>query len=90
MIFEIEIIGKKLSVRTNTGKTLINNVVFEPFSQLFEQEEVYIGFTASMNQNKKINIDDFSLAEISIMEKGELKLENSIYTAGDTISLFFQ
>ena len=89
MIFEIEIIGKKLSVRTNTGKTLINNIVFEPFSKLLEQEEVYIGITASMNQNKKITIDDFSLAEISIMEKGEFKLENDNYSAGETISLFF-
>ena len=89
MIFEIEIIGKKLSVKTNTGKTLINNLVFEPFSQLLEQEEVYIGITSTMNQNKKVNIDDFSLAEISIMEKGEIKLDNSIFTAGETISLFF-
>ena len=89
MIFEIEIIGKKLSVKTNTGKTLINNIVFEPFSKLLEQEEVYIGITSSMNQNKKVTIDDFSLAEISLMEKGEFKLDNANITAGDTISLFF-
>ena len=89
MIFEFEIIGKKLSVKTNTGKTLIEQSGFEAFSQLLEQEEVYIGITASMNLNKKITIEDFSLSEISIMEKGELELIKTDYTAGDTISLFF-
>ena len=89
MIFEIDIIGKELSVRTNTGKTLIEQSGFEAFSQLLEQEEVYIGITASMNLNKKISIEDFFLSEISVMEKGELELNKTNYTAGDTISLFF-
>ena len=88
MIFEIEIIGKKLSVKTNT-KTLIEVSVFEAFSLLLEQEEVFLGITASMNQNKKVTINDFSLSEISMMEKGELVLSNTIFTAGDTISMTF-
>ena len=89
MIFEIEIIGKKLTIKTNTGKTLIEQSGFEAFSQLFEEEEVFIGITASMNLNKKITIEDFSLSEISVMEKGELELNKTVYSAGDTISLFF-
>ena len=89
MIFEIEIIGKKLIVKTNTGKILVEVSKFEAFSQLLEQEEVFIGITASMNQNKKVNIDDFSLSEISVMEKGELVLSKSVFSAGETISLLF-
>ena len=89
MIFEIEIIGKKLSIRTNTGKSLIEGYDFEAFSQLLEQDEVFIGITASMNQNKKITINDFSLSEISVMEKGQFYGGSSNYTAGETISLYF-
>ena len=90
MIISIEIIGKKLSVWTNTGnKGIIEDLDFEPFSQLLEQDEVFIGITASMNQNKKIEINDFSLSEISIMEKGVFEGGKSNYTAGETISLFF-
>ena len=90
MTINIEIIGKKLSVRTNTGnKGIIEDFDFEPFSQLLEQDEVFIGITASMNQNKKITINDFSLSEISIMEKGDFVGGKSNYTAGETISLFF-
>ena len=88
MIFEIEIIGKKLSVKAN-AKTLISVSEFEAFSQLLEQEEVFLGITASMNQNKKVTIEDFSLSEISMMEKGELILNNTIFTAGETIPLSF-
>mgnify|MGYP002623312111 FL=1 len=90
MTINIEIIGKKLSVRTNTGsKGIIEDFDFEPFSQLLEQDEVFIGITASMNQNKKITINDFSLSEISIMEKGVFVGGKTNYTAGETISLFF-
>ena len=90
MTINIEIIGKKLSIRTNTGnKGIIEDFDFEPFSQLLEQDEVFIGITASMNQNKKITINDFSLSEISIMEKGDFIGGKSNYTAGETISLFF-
>ena len=90
MIFEIELIGKKLSVRTNTGNTLIDKLEFEPFSQILGQEEVFIGITASMNQNKKIAIYDFSLAEISLREKGILKIDKEEFKAGEIISLNFQ
>ena len=90
MIFEIEIIGKKLLVKTNTqANPLVEENEFDIFSKLLEQDEVFIGITASMNQNKKITIDNFSLAEISVMEKGIFSLENSIYKAGETISLYF-
>ena len=90
MTINIEIIGKKLSIRTNTGnKGIIEDFDFEPFSQLLEQDEIFIGITASMNQNKKITINDFSLSEISIMEKGDFIGGKSNYTAGETISLFF-
>ena len=88
MIFEIEIIGKKLSIRTNT-KIIKGISEFEAFSKLLEQEEVFLGITASMNQNKKITIDDFSLSEISMMEKGELILNKTLFTAGETIPLNF-
>ena len=90
MIFEIELIGKKLSVRTNTGNILIDKLEFDPFSQILGKEEIFIGITASMNQNKKVTINDFSLAQISLREKGILKIDKEEYKVGETISLKFQ
>ena len=75
IIFEIEIVGKKLTVRSNREgyKTLLSTNLTE-FQQLLEQNEVHIGITASMNQNKKITIEEFKVSEVSVNEKGKLEI----------------
>ena len=94
IIFEIEIVGKKLTVRSNLEgyKTLLSTD-FPEFQQLLEQEDVHIGITASMNQNKKITIDDFKVSEVSVNEGGNLEIEGSNdipkVKAGEEVTLLY-
>ena len=94
IIFEIEIVGKSLTVRTNQEgyKTLLSTDLTE-FQELLEQEDVHIGITASMNQNKKVIIEDFKVSEVSVNEKGELEMEtsetNPKVKAGEEVALLY-
>ena len=75
IIFEIEIVGKKLTVRSNReGYQTLLTTDFPQFQELLEQDDVHIGITASMNQNKKITIEDFKVSEVSVNEKGILEI----------------
>ena len=94
IIFEIEIVGKKLIVRSNGEETIeLVNANFPEFQQLLEQEDVHIGITATMNQNKKITIQDFRVYEVSVNEKGNLEIDssNNIPTikAGEEVTLLY-
>ena len=94
IIFEIEIVGKTLTVRTNQEgyKTLLKTDLTE-FQELLEQEDVHIGITSSMNQNKKVIIEDFKVSEVSVNEKGELKIETNEaipkVKAGEEVALLY-
>ena len=78
IIFEIEIVGKKLTVRSNQeGYKNLLSTDFPEFQQLLEQDDVHIGITASMNQNKKITIENFKVSEVSVNEKGNLEINSS-------------
>ena len=71
IIFEIEIVGKKLTVKSNReGYQTLLTTDFPQFQELLKQEDVHIGITASMNQNKKITIEDFKILEVSENKKG--------------------
>jgi len=94
IIFEIEIIGNKLTVRSNRKdyeEILSTNL--PEFQKLLEQEDVHIGITASMNQNKKIRIEDFKVSEVSMNEKGNLEIEGSEtipkVKAGEEVALLY-
>jgi hypothetical protein len=94
IIFEIEIIGKKLKVRSKReGYEDILTTDFVEFQKLLEQEDVHIGITASMNQNKKVIIEDFKVSEISTKEKGDLEIKGSeaipVVKAGEEVTLFY-
>ena len=94
VIFEIEIIGKKLSVRSNReGFTNLVSTDFPEFQQLLEQDDVHIGITASMNQNKKIVIEDFKVSEVSVNEKGNLEIKKNEeipkFKAGEEVALLY-
>ena len=86
--------GKSLTVRTNQEgyKTLLSTDLTE-FQELLEQEDVHIGITASMNQNKKVIIEDFKVSEVSVNEKGELEMEtseaNPKVKAGEEVALLY-
>jgi hypothetical protein len=94
IIFEIEIVGKKLTVRSNQEgyKTLLSTD-FTEFQQLLEQDDVHIGITASMNQNKKITIEDFKVSEVSVNEKGNLEIDSNSeipwIKAGEEVTLLY-
>ena len=84
--FTISVFGGELNVTTNTGDKIITNAKFSYLEELFENSEVYIGITSSMNLYKKVLIKDFVVAEIS--ESGQGKLAgNTIYEAGKDISV---
>ena len=94
IIFEIEIIGNKLTVRSNREgyKELLSTNLPE-FQKLLEQEDVHIGITASMNQNKKVSIENFKVSEVSMNEKGNLEIQGSdtipTVKAGEEVALLY-
>ena len=91
IIFEIQIVGKKLIVRSNRNPIPIVQYDFTPFQQLLEQEDVHIGITSSMNKFKTITITDLKVSEVSSKDKGVLELKNSAtsYKAGEDITLAY-
>ena len=93
IIFEIEIVGKKLTVRSNQEDKALVSTDFTEFQQLLEQDDVHIGITASMNQNKKITIEDFKVSEVSVNEKGNLEIDSSdsipTIKAGEEVTLLY-
>ena len=91
IIFEIQIVGKKLIVRSNRDPNPIVQYDFTPFQQLLEQEDVHIGITSSMNKFKTITITDLKVSEVSSKDKGVLELKNSAtsYKAGEDITLAY-
>ena len=91
IIFEIQIVGKKLIVRSNRNSNPIVQYDFTPFQQLLEQEGVHIGITSSMNKEKQVTITDFKVSQVSTKDKGILQLKSSTttYKAGEEITLSY-
>ena len=89
IIFEIQLIGNRIIVKSNRDSIALVNTTFNEFQQLLEQEEVHIGITSTMNINKKVTISDFKISEISIKEKGFLESNSQTIKAGDDITLKF-
>ena len=90
IIFEIQLIGNRIVVKSNRDKISLINTTFTEFQQLLEQEGVHIGITSTMNNNKKkIEISDFKISEISIKEKGNLESNLESISAGEDVTLKF-
>ena len=91
IIFEIQIVGRKLIVRSNRNPTPIVQYDFTPFQQLLEQEDIHMGITSSMNKYKTVTITDLKVSEVSSKDKGVLELKNSAtsYKAGEDIVLAY-
>ena len=90
IIFEIQLIGNRIIVKTNVKGVLVDTT-FSAFQKLLEQDEVHVGITASMNRNKKVTINNFKVSEISTKEKGSLTLKSSetTFKAGEDITLLY-
>ena len=91
VIFEIQLIGNRILVKSNRDTNPIVNTTFTAFQQLLEQEGVRVGITSSINNNRRVSISDFKISEISAKEKGSLSLKNSgsTFNAGEKVILLY-
>ena len=90
IIFEIELIGNRIVVKSNRSNNKIVDATFTGFQQLLEQKDVHVGITASMNQNKKIVVSDFKISEVSTKDKANLEVRDaSSIKAGEDIELLY-
>ena len=91
IIFEIQLIGNRIIVKSNRATAALIDTTFTAFQQLLEQEEVHVGITSSMAINKKVIISDFKISEISAKEKGTLSLKgsSSTFNAGEEVILLY-
>ena len=88
-IFEIQLIGNRIIFKSNRDKEALIDTTFTEFQQLLEQEEVHIGITSTMNNNKKVKISDFKISEVSAKEKGKLESNLATISAGEDVTLKF-
>ena len=89
IIFEIKLIGNRIIVKSNNGDNIVD-YTFTEFQQLLEQEDVHVGITSSMSEQKKIVISDFKISEISTKDKANLALKSSSsIKAGEDIVLLY-
>ena len=89
IIFEIQIIGNRIIVKSNRDTTPLIDTTFTQFQQLLEQEGVHIGITSTMNKNKKVTISNFKISEVSEKEKGQLESDLQTINAGEDVTLRF-
>ena len=64
IIFEIQIIGSRIILRSNRDSNSLLDQKIPEFQQLLEQEDIHVGITSSMNQNKKVTINNFKMIYI--------------------------
>ena len=90
IIFEIQLIGNRIIVKSNRNNNKIVDYTFTEFQQLLEQKDVHVGITASMNQYKKVTITDFKISEISTKDKANLAVrDSSTIKAGEEVTLLY-
>ena len=90
IIFEIQLIGNRIIVKSNRNNNKIVDFTFTEFQQLLEQKDVHVGITASMNQYKKVTITDFKISEISTKDKANLAVrDSSTIKAGEEVTLLY-
>ena len=89
IIFEIQLIGNRIIVKSNRDKIALVDTTFTEFQKLLEQEGVHIGITSTMNNHKKVTISDFKISEVSVKEKGHLESNVESISAGEEVTLKF-
>jgi hypothetical protein len=91
IIFEIQIIGSRIILRSNRDSNSLLDQKIPEFQQLLEQEDIHVGITSSMNQNKKVTINNFKISEVSTNEKANLSIKGNQFNlkAGEEITLLY-
>ena len=91
IIFEIQIIGSRIILKSNRDTSALVDQKIPEFQKLLEQEDIHVGITSSMNQNKKVTISNFKISEVSTKEKANLSIKGNQLTvkAGEEITLLY-